>query len=298
MANTYMSTPNQSGMAPQNNYAVEASRAMEEIKGKMFLAKQFPRDTAAAMNRILSECKRVSLAEQAEYEFPRGETKVTGPSIRFAEMVARHWGNLIYGTTELEQKNGESIAKAFAWDLETNSSQEITFTVKHSRDTKRGPIALKDSRDIYEMVANQGARRRRACILALIPGDVIDEALEACRETLKGNVSNGKSAEEVRAELLAAFQEYGITQEQLEAKIGYKLEAFTPNNIVSLRRLYIAIRDGMVTPAAAFGLETADQTPSEEETSALDELNAKLAKGKGKAAEAEPETGEKLPWEN
>ena len=289
MAGNYMSTPNQSGVAPQNNYAVEASRAIEEIKGKMFLAKQFPRDTNLAMQRILAECQRPSLAEQAEYEFPRGDTKVTGPSIRFAEMIARHWGNLIFGTTELEQRNGESIAKAFAWDLETNSSQEVTFTVKHQRDTKKGSYKLTDSRDIYEMVANQGARRRRACILALIPGDVIDEALEACRKTLADNVSNGKTIEEVKADLLAAFGEYGITQEMLEQKIGYKLEAFTANNITSLRRLFIAIRDGMVTPAAAFGMAEAEQVTSDEESQALDDLNAKL---KGSSA---AETGEKLP---
>ena len=41
-----------------------------------------------------------------------------------------------------------------------------------------------DPRDIYEMVANQGARRLRACILGIIPGDVVGASVEECQKTL------------------------------------------------------------------------------------------------------------------
>lgn len=56
------------------------------------------------------------------------------------------------------------------------------FQVRHWRDTKSGGYALKDSRDIYEKVANDGARRLRACILAVIPADVVETAV---KEALK-----------------------------------------------------------------------------------------------------------------
>lgn len=71
------------------------------------------------------------------YEYPRGGTKVTGPSIRLAEAMAQNWGNLDYGLIELEQKAGESQVMAYAWDLETNTRQTIVFSVPHIRATKR-----------------------------------------------------------------------------------------------------------------------------------------------------------------
>lgn len=153
------------------------SRQAQEVQAAMVIAKKFPRDEVQSFNRIMRACQRKTLAEQAMYEYPRGGTKVTGPSIRLAEAMAQNWGNLDYGIIELEQKNGESQVMAYAWDLETNTRQTKIFSVPHIRSTKKGNVTLTDPRDIYELVANQGARRVRACILGVIPGDVIDSAL-------------------------------------------------------------------------------------------------------------------------
>ncbi len=118
------------------------------------------------------------------YEYPRGGTKVSGPSIRLAEALAQNWGNIDYGIMELEQKAGESSVMAYAWDLETNTRQTKIFTVKHERKAKGTVTKLNDARDIYEMVANQGARRLRSCILGVIPGDIVDAAVDMCQKTL------------------------------------------------------------------------------------------------------------------
>ena len=124
------------------------------------------------------------MAEKAEYEYPRGDQKITGPSIRLAEVMAQNWGNIDFGIVELEQKSGESQVMAYAWDLETNTRQTRIFSVPHIRETKKGNIPLTKPRDIYEQVANYGARRMRACILGVIPGDVIESAIRQCHETL------------------------------------------------------------------------------------------------------------------
>ncbi|MBZ9537276.1 hypothetical protein KGR20_24430, partial [Cytobacillus oceanisediminis] len=163
-----------------------SSREMEEVKGQIFMAKQFPRNVFDAEQRILDNCKRPALAEQAVYSYPRGGSKVEGPSIRLAEVLAQNWGNLSFGVKELEQRNGESVAMAYAWDLETNVRQEKIFTVPHSRKAKGKIQKLDDPRDIYELVANQGARRVRACVLSIIPGDIVDKAVEECNRTLTG----------------------------------------------------------------------------------------------------------------
>ena len=127
----------------------QESKALSEIKGKMFLARQFPRDTDWSLQAALQECQRKELAEAAQYEFPKGDSVVKGPSIRLVEVLARHWGNLTSGVDEIESKNGETVIKAYAWDLETNVSDEKTFSVKHERTTRRGSYKLTDERDIY-----------------------------------------------------------------------------------------------------------------------------------------------------
>lgn len=237
------------------------SREMEEVKGAIFLAKQFPRNYFEAEKRILDACKRPSLAETAMYTYNRGSTKVEGPSIRLAEVLAQNWGNLSYGIQELEQRNGESVAKAYCWDLETNVRQEKTFTVKHSLKTRQGLKQLTDPRDIYEKVANDGARRVRACILSVIPGDVVEMAIEQCRQTLTGN-SDKPLKDRVSAALNHFKEKYGVTQEMIEDRFGYAASSFSEFDLVQLTSIRNSLKDKMSTVEDWFNKEVGKQQTS------------------------------------
>lgn len=266
----------------------QESKELSEIKGKMFLARQFPRDPDYSLQAVLRECKRKELAEAATYEFPRGDSVVKGPSIRLVEVLARHWGNIDCGITEVDTRDGMTTIKCFAWDLQTNVADEKTFTVKHERSTKKGSYKLTDERDIYEAVANKGARRKRACLLAVMPGWYVDEALRACEETLTASISDGKSMEEVIGTVVSAFSEFGINPEQISEKLGKDVDKLSKNDVVKLRHLYSAIKDGFVKPADAFGLPAASapELPSYDEGSALDALNQQIMGGFGSGAYA------------
>ncbi|MFS0819641.1 hypothetical protein ABC382_22490 [Lysinibacillus sp. 1P01SD] len=237
------------------------SREMEEVKGAIFLAKQFPRNYFEAEKRILDACKRPSLAETAMYTYNRGSTKVEGPSIRLAEVLAQNWGNLSYGIQELEQRNGESVAKAYCWDLETNVRQEKTFTVKHSLKTRQGLKQLTDPRDIYEKVANDGARRVRACILSVIPGDVVEMAIEQCRQTLTGN-SDKPLKDRVSAALNHFKEKYGVTQEMIEDRFGYAASSFSEFDLVQLTSIRNSLKDKMSTVEDWFNKDIGKQQTS------------------------------------
>ena len=160
------------------------SREMAEVQAAVLMARRFQRDEMRAIEKIKNACARPGLAESAVYQYSRGGTDVSGPSIRLAEAIAAAWGNLQYGVREIEQRNGESTCEAFAWDMETNVRVAKSFKVSHIRHTRKGDTILTDPRDIYEMVANQGARRVRACILGVIPGDVVEDAVKQCETTL------------------------------------------------------------------------------------------------------------------
>lgn len=233
---------------------IESSRAIQEVQAAMVIAKKFPRDIDAARTRILKACERQILAENAMYSYPKGGTRVDGPSIRLAEAIAQNWGNVQFGIRELSQEGGASEVEAFAWDIETNTRQIKTFQVKHERKARGEIYKLEDPREIYELVANNGARRLRACILGIIPGDVVDEAVSKCKLTLETNAETPFM--ERLAWMCKAFNdEFGIGEEILADYLGHKVEASNEHELVRLRGVYGSIRDGMSTPEDHFNVE-------------------------------------------
>lgn len=236
----------QSQASPSDQAMVLAtSRQSQEVQAAMIVARKFPRDEQKAIARITTACKRKGLSEASQYEYTRGGTMITGPSIRLAEVLAQCWGNLDFGVVELERRPGESVAMAYCWDLETNVRQTKVFTIRHVRDTRSGQKSLRDERDIYETVANNGARRLRNCILGIIPGDVQDLAIAECDKTLNGQ-NTEPIADRVR-KMVAAFGEIGVRPEMIETKLNHKLDAVTPREIVKLGKLFTSIKDGIAT---------------------------------------------------
>lgn len=234
-------------MADSTLGAALASRETGQVMMAMLAAKRFPRDEKAAIDRIANACSRKTLAEQSTYTFSRGGTEVAGPSIRLAEAVAQQWGNIESGWREVDRKQdkdgvGISTVETYAWDLETNTRVPRTFTVRHWRDTKKGGYALKDERDIYELCANQAARRLRACILAVIPGDIIEDAVSQCQVTLQASADTGPEAQK---SILAKFEEFGVTKSMIEGFIQRRMDSITAAQVLRLRRIYTSLRDGM-----------------------------------------------------
>jgi len=262
---------------------VEQRRAIAEVQAAIMLAKQFPRNPIDAMDRILTACQRPTLAEQALYSYARGGTDITGPSIRLAEAIAQNWGNLQFGIRELSQANGESTVECYAWDVETNTRQVKVFQVPHVRHTRQGRKQLEDPRDIYEAVANQGSRRLRACILGIIPGDVVEAAVKQSEQTLTAKADTSIDAQK---KLVEKFADYGVSKGQIEKRIQRHLDAITPAQVVSLRKIYNSMKDGMSSPADWFEVD-AEKQP---ETKVADSLKDKLRNRKPK--EVNPTTGE------
>lgn len=260
----------------------DQQRAIAEVQAAMMIARMNPRDQVVAMDRILNACARTTLAEAAVYSYARGGQEISGPSIRLAEALAQQWGNLQFGIRELEQRNGESTVQAFAWDVETNTRRETTFQVKHERHTKKGITRLKDPRDIYELTANQGARRLRACLLAVIPGDVTEAAVAQCEATIRSKVD---ITPDRVAKMLQAFEGFGVGKDQIEARIQRRIDTIQPAQFLSLMKIHNSLRDGMSKPSDWF--EVDDREPTTGAAAALNEkLSAKATNGRSAPPDA------------
>ena len=226
----------------QGTVAIEASRAIAEAQGKLVIAKRFPRDEVQAYNRVAQACQRKGIAEKAFYSYSRGGGTVSGPTIRFAEELARCWGNIDYGIKELSQDEGKSEMQAYAWDLETNAQSVQNFTNPHIREVGGKAKILTSQRDIYEINANMGARRLRSRILAILPTDLVDMAIAECKKTLAGN--NDEPLIDRVKKMIVAFGKIGVTQEQIEKRLGRKVDTMTVDDFTDYIGIYNAIKQG------------------------------------------------------
>lgn len=228
---------------PAVGMAMSTTREAQEVQAAVFMAKRFPRNETESINRILRSCQRLGLAKKAIYTYPKGGQNVSGPSIRLAEAIAQAWGNIQTGVVELEQRPGESACMAYCWDIETNTRECKFFVVPHKISTKKGMKVLTDPRDIYELVANQGARRKRACILNVIPGDVVDSAIAECNKTIAGN--NRTPLIDRMREWVKFFQDtYSVPLKSIEKYFGYSIDRFTEMDGTTLIGIHNALKDG------------------------------------------------------
>jgi hypothetical protein len=263
--------------------ATMASREMEQVKGQIMMARMFPRDMVLARSRIMEECKRPEFAEDAEYTYPRGGEQVTGPSINLARMMARNIGNMETQWRELESAEGSSKIEAFCWDMETNFRNSIVFDVPHVRWTRQGGNKpLDDPRDIYEIKANNAARRQRMCILNVIPGDLVDEAVQACRDTVKAALNKSDASMLLKKARAAVdkFVKYGVTKDMLVEKCGGRQpEQWTVEDITELTKIGTSLADGIAKPTDYFSGAAESQIIS---AAQVEEINRIIGKASDK----------------
>ena len=196
----------------------------------------------------MQACQRPSMAAKAFYSFPRGGQTVAGPTIRFAEELARCWGNIDYGIKELSQDDGKSEMQAYAWDLETNAQSVQNFTNPHQRektDKKTRTVVMENltsQRDIYENNANMATRRLRSRILAILPSWFVEDAIEECKKTLAGQ--NDTPLIDRVKKMVVQFAKLGVTQEQIERRLKKKIETMNADDFAVFIGIYNAIKQG------------------------------------------------------
>jgi hypothetical protein len=228
--------------------AVEQSRAVAEVQAAVLVARQFPRNEAAAVTKMRTSCAQPALAQRAFFRYPRGGENVTGETIQLAKELARCWGNLQFGVAELRRDDEyrQSEMQAWAWDMESNERASTTFIVPHARWAKGKAQQLADFRDIYENNANNGARRLREMIFTVLPVWFIEQAKQVCQQTLSGGNSDVPRATRI-ADAIKAFEGIGVTTDQVEAKLGRSSDKWTDIDLGQLQVVFQSIRAGEVT---------------------------------------------------
>lgn len=240
--------------------AAEAAKA--RVQAAYIMAYKNPRNIDQSRVRILEACRRPAFAERVKYSKPVGKSKISGPSIRFAETALRDWGNILVDTQVLYEDENIKRTKVMCVDLETNTqfSKDISIekTVERKgaadRDIIRSrknsynetvyivratedEVHNKESALISKAIRNEGLR--------LLPSDIVDEAMEIADETLRNRDAQDPSA--AKKKVMDSFAEIGVYPKDIEKYLGHPLANIAPHELNDLRGVFRAIRDGETT---------------------------------------------------
>jgi hypothetical protein len=239
-----------------------AENAKARIQSAYVMAMQKPRNQDESRDRILHACKRPAFAEKVEFSKPVNGKQIKGPSIRFAELALREWGNVFCEAQVLYEDTDIRRSRVSIIDLETNASFgkeiQVTKNIERKNGKDREIISERvntNNEKVYivratdeEMHNKEAAAISKAIRnegLRVIPSDIIDEAIEVAHKTLRER--DAKDPDAAKKKVLDAFSEIGVKPKDIETYLKHKTDAITPRELEELRGVYRAIKDGEAT---------------------------------------------------
>ena len=242
--------------------AALVAAAEAEVKAKFTLAKLHPRDLDEVRVNLLKECRRPRFAEIARYNKPIGRG-VQGFSIHFARAAQRCMGHLDDRPQVIWEDPQKRVSRCSATDWQNNVSHYrdvvVEKTVERSR-RRDGQVALSvrtnsKGESTYTVAAteeeamgkqfNWESRALRNCIMAHIPGDLLDEALDVIEETKRSAAKEDPDG--TRKRVADGFANLGIMPADLKAYLGHDLASCTPAELTKLREVWNTLRQGEAT---------------------------------------------------
>lgn len=260
--------------------AAVAAQAQAAVQARYVMAMQRPRDWDSVRQRILAECQRPGFAEVALYSKPVSGKPMEGLSIRFAEAALRCMTNVFPEVTVVYEDRTKRIVRVALTDLEGNLTFSKDIVVEKTverRTLKDGQDAIAERTNSYgkkvyiveatedDLLNKQAALESKALrshALRLLPGDIADEAEALIRATLANRAAKDPGAE--RKRIIDAFGAIGVPVAELVKYVGHPLEAIVPAELVELRAVYAAVKDGEATWQDQLALRLAKMKPPAE----------------------------------
>ena len=252
----------QMGMMPAETASTAvAAQAKAMVEARYVMAFRRPRNWDQVRQDLLKECKRPSFAhnKSAFYRKPIGDG-VEGLGIRFVEVALRCMTNVLVETSMVYEDDAKEIHRVSVTDLESNLTYpldvRVSRSVERSKPSDDGSyISIRKNsygRNVYTVPATdddllnkrsaQISKAIRTLGLRIIPGDLQDEAEAIIKAIRMNEAARDPGAE--RKKIADAFDEIGVKVAELADYLGHSLDACSPTELVNLRGIYGAIRDG------------------------------------------------------
>ena len=325
--------------------ALAAVQAQQQamVQARFVMALQRRRNWEDVRVRVLNLCKSTSFAEEALYVKPITRTPdewknwtkqerlqnapadwPRGFSVRFIEAALFEAGNFDCPTMTIWEDGDKRITLVTVTDLERNSSYSRSITTPKTverRKLKAGQaaiavrensagdmiyitlatddeIAMKEAAGVSKAIRTLGEKllppHHKAEWRRQIEATIADKAVQ--------------DPEAAKKEILDGFFRIGIQPSEIERYLGHPVAALTPAEYVELRGVFVAVRNGEATWAAAIeakhgeapAAEKVEETPQQKAIKARIQAQRKKASASSssnRASEAPPEeaTGETAP---
>jgi hypothetical protein len=267
-------------------------------------ARENPRQLAKFQKTIFELAKSPRFAEVASYVLPRGEKKITGPSIRFAEALVQEWGNCQWIAQEVGRSDTHVIVAGIFFDFEKNivNGATVSRPIIYSQGKFKGQRYSEDM--VSTTVAAAGAiAKRNAVLKGGIPQAHWEAAYTQAQLTLTHEANNPALRKQVGEKIEAYIGSMGYDPADVLRRLygvagwGYlSAEQFT-----ELRQLANSVRAGETSPDEAFGRpeEPAQEAPrtrrNQKATSEPSDQAEALREAVRAKEEAAPKTEEPAP---
>jgi hypothetical protein len=255
----------------QSTYAVQetassaiAAQSKAMVESRYIMAMRNPRNWDQVRTDLIKECRRPSFAnnKSAYYIKPIGQG-VEGLGIRFVEVALRCMKNVLVETTMIFEDETKEVHRVSVTDLEANITYpldvRVSKTVERSKPNSDGSyISVRKNsynKDVFtvlgtddDLLNKRGAlisKAIRTIGLRIIPGDLCDEAEDIIKHIRLDEAAKDPDAE--RRKIVDAFAAIGVTATDLTGYLGHDLGKCSPAQIVTLRGIYGAIKDGEAT---------------------------------------------------
>jgi hypothetical protein len=230
-----------------------------EIDLQISTAKNYPRNLVQFQKSTMQMVTYSrEVADTLFYKLPRGGKIIEGPSVRFAEIVGQNWRNCRIGARTLGTDAKTVTSQGAFHDLETNVA--ITFEIKR-RITKKDGTRYDDDMIGVTGAAAAGIAFRNA-VLKGVPKMFWQPMYEKAIETARGD---DKDIAPRRKAALESFDKMGVPVAAILKTLNVSgISKIGGDELLTLRGIYNAIREGTTTADEAFGLGPEPIEPTEE----------------------------------
>lgn len=223
-----------------------ATELEAQISQQVATARRFPRRRDQEISDTIAgrACLDLETAEECIYSVPRAGKEVTGPSIRFAEIVFQAWGNArLFGwVTDVNRDSKTLVAQGVYLDLETNAAIGKSVQRGIATSSKQGKPRLY-SEDMIITTGNAAiAIAMREAILRGIPRAVWRKGW---LDVIKVVAGDAKTLVQRRTMALERFAKLGVSAEQVYAELEVKDQSDIDLEMMpTLFGLYNAVKQG------------------------------------------------------
>jgi len=260
-------------------------------------AKEYPRSVSRFRKEVTEMAlKDEDTARECFYVLPRSGKKIFGPSARFAEIVLWAWGNARAEAEVVDEARTHVTAQGTFFDLERNVA--IRVRVKRRITDKHGNRYNADMIGVTSNAAISIAYRN--AVLKGIPKAVWSPIYE---QTRTASLGEAKTWTTKRAEIMGWFRDNGAEDRQVFDFLDVDgVEDIGEDELITLRGLANAIREGEITMKTAFSREAMVDTQAAEDLNeqirprangpSAEDIEAAEAEVKEKVAERDAPDGE------